>query len=136
MRSSFEAAGLPSVSSLGQRERDRTYAMLKTLIVLMALTAGAALVTKPSEADVQTLIAAELRAAIDAEELDIGADPAAALLLGLCQSDAAACVDLARQAIEATYDDRVLYANVTLDGFGRRTDCTAVFARLFCGGAF
>ncbi len=110
--------------------------MLKTLFVLMALIAAGAFFTKPSEADVQALIAADLRAAIEAGEIDVGADPAAVLLLGLCRSDAAACADLAGQAIETTYEDRVLYATVGLRGFGRSADCTAVFARLFCAGGF
>lgn len=101
-------------------------------IILIAIAAGALFLGKPSEADVEALIAEKLHSAIMADDVERSDDPAAALLLELCRADASACTKLVQALIRTDYSDRTLFAQVELEGFGREATCYGVLTRLIC----
>lgn len=106
--------------------------MLRLLIILLVLAGAGAFLTKPSEADIRTQAHSLLRDAIEDGNLDDVSDPALAVLLLSCKSDASACADLLMQGITLTYDDRTLYARVDAEGFGKSATCYAAYTQLIC----
>ncbi len=107
--------------------------LTKALGLGVAAIAGAGFATRPSEPDVREL----LRARIDAQ-IEQGAgvaedDALGQMLLGICQVAPGSCSSLVEQLVDIDYENRYLWANVTIGGrIGDGTDCFAAFSRLIC----
>lgn len=106
--------------------------MLRLLFVILLLAAAGAYLTKPTEAEARAKATELVRNAIDTGSLDDVSEPALALLLATCKSDAAACADVLMAGIRINYVDRTLFAQVDAEGFGRSATCYAAYTRLLC----
>lgn len=107
--------------------------MLKTLIVV-ALIAGAAYVTKPDEADAEAALRERLILALATEDLSSGRSAGQKLALAACKLDISTCYDLLRSEIATVYSDFGVASRVEMAGLGRTATCYGVFTRFFCPG--
>ncbi|WP_146586919.1 hypothetical protein [Puniceibacterium confluentis] len=109
--------------------------MLRLFALLMALGLLAAWLTRPHEALAETELRAVILDALATEDIK-GKDAATSLALMGCRLDPGACYDLVRSALDTHYDDRIVYAVVTVSGFSRRARCYGIFATFVCPGGF
>lgn len=110
--------------------------MLRILFRVTMILAIGAYFSVPSAESVDEKVQEVLQETIADGALDDISDPAQILLLAACKANANACSQLARSAIRVRYENKTLYANVALDGFGRHVNCYAAFTRLICPGGF
>ena len=98
--------------------------------------AAAAYFTKPGPDDVETALKRALYDKLFTTEIDAGRDMLGnAAILG-CRLDPEFCYQLLRQGLEVEFRDKLLFARVTVEGFGRRASCTGAFTRFACPGGF
>lgn len=109
--------------------------MFRFLAAICVMAAAAAYLSKPTEQDIEAQIGSVLQQAIESGNIRDVTDPGAMLLLAACKSDASACAQLARQAIDITYSDKTLFVQVNATGFGREMTCYGAFTRLLCPDA-
>ncbi len=109
--------------------------MFRFLLILVVAVLIGAFVTKPSEGDINLMLRERLAAEIENGAGLDASDPGAQLVLGLCKSNRAACIDLLSQFVRVGYEDEILYArlDVTLPGKSRRS-CIAAFTTVACPG--
>ena len=107
--------------------------MLRLALICLAALLVAAFVTKPSDADVDRLLRERLATQI---EDGAGIDPTNSggqLLLGLCKSNRAACVDLLRQFVSLDVEDELFYTRIEARWPGRDTvTCIGALTRVMC----
>ncbi len=104
------------------------------LVILLALLAGAAFVTKPSEADAEAALREQVMLAVARQELGEGRSTGQNLALAACKLRPNDCYDLLRSGLEVTYSDKTLFLRVDLEGFERRMTCYGAFTRFTCPG--
>lgn len=107
---------------------------LRFLIVLLVLAAGAAFVTKPSEADAEAALREQLMMAVAKEELGEGRSAAQSLALVACKLRPSDCYDLVRSGITAEFADKTLFVQFEMEGFDRVATCYGAFTRFVCPG--
>lgn len=107
--------------------------MLKFLAGMLTMAALAAFVTKPSPEDAETELRRQMAATFAGQDLS-GAKGLDAAALLACRVDTATCLDLLRAGLDVTYEDRILYARVTVTGFDRRVACYGLYTRFTCPG--
>lgn len=107
--------------------------MLRFLLVLIIAGVVAAFVTKPSEGDINLMVRERLAAEIDSGAGLDASEPGAQLVLGLCNSNRSACIDLLSQFVRIDYEDELFYARIvaTLPGKGPTT-CIGAFTKVAC----
>ncbi|MEM6479219.1 MAG: hypothetical protein AAF841_12940 [Pseudomonadota bacterium] len=110
--------------------------MRGTIWILAAGALGIALLaTKPSQADVVDLVRDEIRGALLAmspEEFD---DPTAEAIAAACTVFSGPCASLISLAFPITYEDRYVFAEVTLaEGTSDEVSCWAALNQIFCQG--
>jgi len=110
--------------------------MFKLIFRLSILALFAAYFTLPSENTVNLRLEERLQQAIQEGDLTDIQDPAQILLLAACKANSSACSQLARSAIQVTYERKYLFAFVGLEGLGQKAQCYAAYTRLFCPGGF
>ena len=109
--------------------------MLRLILILIVGLIVALLVTKPNEADIDRMVRERLAVEI---ENGAGIDPAnngGQLILSLCRSNRAACVDILSQFVGVEYEDELFYARIraTLPGQPTRT-CIGALTQVVCPG--
>ena len=110
--------------------------ILKLLIGAGLAAALAAILTKPGPEDVEEALRRALFEKLFTEEIDAGRDMLGNAAIIGCRLDPQACFELLRAGMEVTYEDKVLYSRVTVEGFGRRAECIGAFTRFNCPGGF
>ncbi len=109
--------------------------MRRVLFFLMlagAVLALAAFATRPGPEAFEALLDRAVRARVADTDLDAGREPLPTLALAACKLRPTDCVQVLRQALEVTYDRRLLTTRATVRGLGRETTCIGVFGRFFC----
>lgn len=106
--------------------------MFKWVVLLIALAAGVAWLTKPGEAAFDDMLRAELQHRIATEDIGGQGDPIAAIALVACKLSPSDCFSMVRDGLDVSVEDRVLYTRIRAEGFGKRTVCTGVFTKLLC----
>ena len=110
--------------------------LLKPIAGLAAIAAAVAFFTRPGPEDVDEALREALYRRLFTEEAEAGRDMlGSAMLLG-CRLDPAACFEVLRQGVDVSYTDKIFYATVTVEGFGRRAECWGAFTRFSCPGGF
>lgn len=110
--------------------------VLGYLAVLLVAAAAVAFFTRPGREDVETALREALYRRLFTTEADTGRDMLGSAALIACRIEPAACYDLLRQGLDVTYDDRLLYVTVAVEGFGRRAECWGAFTRFVCPDGF
>ncbi|TCO72103.1 hypothetical protein [Rhodovulum euryhalinum] len=103
------------------------------LVAALAILGLAMAFTKPTDADFEAALEAQLLARIDAADPEAQADPVEAILMATCKMGREQCAQLIRALISLDYEDKVLFsrARVTL-GDAQGTTCTGILTRIFC----
>ena len=104
------------------------------LVVVLAVLAGVAYVTKPTEAEAEAILREELMTAVAMKELGEGRSTGENLALAACKLSLNDCYDLLRTGIETTFDDKGLFVRFDIAGFEREATCYGAFTRYFCPG--
>jgi hypothetical protein len=110
--------------------------ILKLLIGAALAVALAAYVTKPGREDVDDALRRALFEKLFTTNIDEGRDMLGNAAIIGCRLDPQSCFELLRSGLEVTYEDKILYARVTVEGFGRRAVCTGAFTRFNCPDGF
>lgn len=106
--------------------------LLKWLLILGASALLVLYVTKPSPADVEDFVHAQAMSQLQASDLQPSAEVLKNAALMGCRLKPETCTEALRELIHIRYDDRKIYARVTVTGLGTVNHCTAVFNRLLC----
>ncbi len=106
--------------------------MLKWIAGLGLLAALVAVLTRPSEADVDEALRAALYERLLTAEVEEGREILGNAALVACRIDPSACFEVLRQGLDVTYVNNWLYAVARVDGFGREATCYGAFTRFFC----
>jgi hypothetical protein len=109
---------------------------MRLLILLIIVTAAAAYLTRPDEADAEARLRKEVMVAVATRELGEGGSTGDKLALAACKLAPGDCYDLLRSAMELTVTDRVLFTQVVLTGFEKRATCYGLFTTFVCPGGF
>lgn len=109
---------------------------MKYLVLLLVLAAGAAFLTKPSEADAEAVLREQVMIGVAMEDIGEGRSTGENLALAACKLRPSDCYDLLRSGLEVTYTDQTLFLKVDVEGFERKATCYGVFGRFFCPGGF
>ncbi|MCC1492230.1 hypothetical protein [Cognatishimia sp. F0-27] len=107
--------------------------MLRFLLLLAALAALAGFATRPGVDDAETAMREQVLLAVANQELR-GKSTAEQAALLACRLDPTSCYDLIRSGIDITFEARLVYARVDLEGFGKSATCYGLFTRFFCPG--
>ncbi|MCI2400297.1 hypothetical protein [Aliiroseovarius subalbicans] len=107
--------------------------MFKFLLGLIAAGLIALVATKPSEVDIEDLLHDRLKAEVEAGAGLDPEDPVQQLILGLCKSSGAGCINLIRQFIQVEYEGEIIYARVSasMPG-GKSIKCIGAARQVFC----
>jgi len=108
---------------------------LKMAATLVLAAAMVLYITKPSPDDVETYVHSVALSQLEAADLKPSAGAAANVALMGCKLDPTTCYDVFRRLIDIQYDDKLLYANVTITGLGPANHCRAILKRVYCSGA-
>ncbi len=106
---------------------------LAFLVVLAAIVAGVAYVTKPDERKAERALKDALLLALAKEELE-GKTGAQKLALTLCRTSPNECYDLVRAGIETEFTEKPLYVQLEVAGYDHRATCYGAFTQYFCPG--
>lgn len=109
---------------------------MRFLVLLLFLAAGAAYLTKPSEADAEGALRERVMSAVARQELGAGRNTGENLALAACKLRPNDCYELLRAGLDVVFEDRTLYLKVDVAGFERQASCYGVFLRFFCPGGF
>lgn len=106
------------------------------LVAVLAILGLAMAFTKPTEADFEAALEAQLLARIDAADPGAQSDPVEAILTATCKMGRSDCARLIRAMISLDYEDMVLFsrARVAL-GDARSATCYGVLTRILCSEA-
>ncbi|KUF09321.1 hypothetical protein [Pseudoponticoccus marisrubri] len=107
--------------------------MWKFLAGMIVMAGLGALVTKPSVEAAEAELQRQVTQAVANERLQEAQALDAALLLA-CRLDPQTCYSVLRSGITLSYEDRLLYARVDLDGFGLTATCYGLYTRFLCPG--
>ena len=110
--------------------------ILKLLIGAGLVAALAAFLTRPGPEDVDEALRRALFEKLFTEEIDEGRDILGNAAIIGCRLDPQSCFELLRAGMEVTYEDKLLFARVTVEGSGRRAECIGAFTRFSCPGGF
>ncbi len=108
--------------------------ILGFLLVLGALAAGVAYVTKPDEAAAEATLREQVMLAVAKRQLGEGQSTAQNLALAACKLRPNDCYDLLRSGIDTAFIDRGVFVQFDLTGFERQATCYGAFTRFFCPG--
>jgi len=108
--------------------------LLKVLVALMILAAGAAYVTRPGEESAEAALKDQLMQALDREEISPGRGAGANVALGLCKLKPTDCYQLVRAGIETRFTDHTLFTRFDMAGFGKTAQCIGAFTTFHCPG--
>ena len=105
----------------------------KLLLVALVIAALAALLTNPSQVDVEAEIETRLLAEIDGFDPASQDDPVLQLIAGACKLGRSACAGFIRSLMEVELDDRWVYSVITVR-FGRDTaqSCVGLYSTVVC----
>lgn len=107
--------------------------MTKLIVTLLGLLAVAAFFTKPSEGEVDRLLRERLAAEIESGAGVDADNSGGQLLLTLCKSNRAACVDLLRQFVSLGVEDELFYTRIEAQWPGRdKVTCIGALTRVMC----
>lgn len=110
--------------------------LLKLLFALIVVAAVAAWFTRPGPEDVDNALRQALYQKLFDDDAGQGRDMLGnAAMLG-CRLDPNSCFEILRAGLDVQYEDRILYAHVTVEGFDRRASCYGAFTRFACPGGF
>lgn len=109
---------------------------MKYLVLLLVLAAGAAFLTKPSEADAEAVLREQVMIGVATQDLDEGRSTGENLALAACKLRPSDCYDLLRSGLDVTYSDQTLFLQVDVEGYERKATCYGVFGQFFCPGGF
>lgn len=107
--------------------------MFRFLLGMLVMAALGAYVSKPSTEDAEAELKTQLMTALANQSFsaeDLGGS--AALLA--CRLDPNTCYDLVRAGLDVTYEDRILYAKLEIDGWNRRASCYGLYTIFYCPG--
>ncbi|SIO55553.1 hypothetical protein SAMN05444722_3509 [Rhodovulum sp. ES.010] len=103
------------------------------IVAVLAMLGLALAFTKPTEADFEAALEAQLLERIDAADPEATADPVEALLTATCKMGREECARIIRSLISLDYEDRVLYSRARVSlGEEAGASCTGVLTRIFC----
>ena len=102
------------------------------LFVLAVLAAGAAYLTKPSEADAERILRAQAMNFVAKEDVGVGRSAAENIALTACKLRLSDCYELLRSGLDATFTDHTLYVKFAMTGFDRKATCYGAFTQFVC----
>lgn len=103
------------------------------LVAVLAVLGLAMAFTKPTQADFEAALEAQLLARIDAADPEATEDPVEALLTATCKMGREQCARVIRSLIALDYEDRVLYSRARVSlGDEAGATCTGALTRIFC----
>lgn len=108
--------------------------LIKFILVVGILGAGAAYLTKPSPADAEAVLRDEVMQAVAKRELGNGRGTAENLALAACKLRPNDCYDLLRSGLDVSFEDKTLFLRVDVAGFERQATCYGAFTTFFCPG--
>jgi len=91
-------------------------------------------VSKPSPEEVEKYVHAVAISQLQAKDLEPSATVLENAALMGCKLDPDSCYDVLRKLIDINYEDKFLYAKITITGIGPSNHCYAVANRVFCTG--
>lgn len=105
----------------------------KLSVVVVIVLGLAALLTNPSQNEVEAQIEARLLAEIDAFDPGTQQEPVLHLIAGACQLGRSACAGFIRSLMDVQMDDRWFYSTIDIR-FGRdhAQSCIGVFSKVVC----
>jgi len=92
-------------------------------------------VSKPSREDVEEYVHAVAMSQLQAKDLEPSATVLENAALMGCRLKPDSCYEVLRKLIDIKYEDKSLYAKITISGIGPTNHCYAVANRVFCTGA-
>jgi len=110
--------------------------MLRLGFIVVVLVAAAAFFTRPGPAEVEHDLREALLERLLTTEVEEGRDILGNAVIMGCKLDAGICYEMLRSGLKVTYDNRYLFAKVTVEGFARHAECFAAFTQLRCGDGF
>ena len=104
------------------------------IVVIAAILAAAAWLTKPGEADAEAALRTQLILALANEDLGAGRSAGENIALAACKLSPNDCYDLLRPEIATVFSDFGLFTRVQMAGLGRRATCYGAFTKFVCPG--
>lgn len=102
------------------------------LLILVALAAGVAWVTRPGIDAFDALLRDEIERNIAEKDVGASDDPFATIALVGCKLRPSDCFDVVRSGLNVTVEDRTLYSRFHIKGFGNEAACTGAFTMIRC----
>ena len=106
--------------------------LVSWLLVLSAVLAVGAWLTRPGIAAFDALLRAEIEQSIAKKDVGASDDPFATIALLGCKLRPSDCFDVIRSGLDVTVEDRTVYSRFRIKGFGNETTCTGAFTKLWC----
>lgn len=110
--------------------------VIVAILALLAILAGAAVATRPGEAEFDAMLRTAVERKIATTDIGTesseGGDPIATIALVGCKLRPSDCVNLLRRALDVTVEAHAVYTRFTVKGLGRETTCTGAFTRIWC----
>lgn len=108
--------------------------MFRFLFFVIVVAAGAAYLTKPTQADAENLMREQALALVAKEEVGGDRSTGENLALTLCKLKPNDCYELVRSGIETQVTDRTFFIEIALQGFERKVTCYGAFTTFVCPG--
>ena len=101
-------------------------------ILLAAVLAVAAWLTRPGIAAFDALLRETIQIRIATTDVDAGGGALETVALVGCKLKPSACFDLIRQSLDVVVEDRTVFTRFSVKGFDRETTCTGAFTKIWC----
>lgn len=101
-------------------------------ILLTAVLAAAAWITRPGLAAFDAMLRTAIQTRIATTDVEPGGDALATVALIGCKLNPSTCFEVVRESLEVTAEDRTLFTRFRVKGFGHGTTCTGAFTKIWC----
>ncbi len=107
--------------------------VIVAILVVLAVLAGAAMATRPGEAEFDAMLKQAVEHKI--ATTDVGAEgdnPIVTIALVGCKLRPSDCVKLLRDSLDVTIEAHAFYTNFAVKGLNREATCTGAFTTIWC----
>lgn len=108
--------------------------LLIRLFLLLAVIAGVAMATRPGPAAFDALLDTAIRDRVAGTDIDAGGDALPTLALAACKLHPTDCVQVVRETLDVTFEQRLFWTTARVEGLGRTMTCRGAFTRFSCDG--
>ena len=104
------------------------------LLLILAVIAAIAWVTKPDETEAEATLREQLVLAVGRADVGESGSVGRDLALAVCKMRPSDCYELLRPEIETVYTDYAVFSRFDIEGLGKEATCYGLFTRFFCPG--